>query len=114
LTILAGPYVFLALAILLGVLGQLVLKAGADGSGDGLAQFLSPWTIGGFGIYFLSAVTYILAIKKIPISLAYPSVSISYGLLAVVAHLLWNEPLGWQQFAGILLISCGIFVLFRT
>ena len=108
------PYLWLGLAILLGVAGQLVLKAGAETSGDGLAQFLSPWTIGGFGIYFLSALTYIVAIKKIPVSLAYPSVSISYGLLAVLAHLLWREPLTWQHWAGILLISSGIFVMFRA
>ena len=109
------PYLWLALAILLGVAGQLVLKAGAESSGDTLvSQFLSPWTLCGFGIYFLSALTYIVAIKKIPVSLAYPSVSISYGLLAVLAHLLWREPLGWQHWGGILLISAGIFVMFRA
>ena len=109
-----APYLWLGLAILLGVAGQLVLKVGADSSGEGLAQFLSPWTICGFGIYFLSALTYIVAIKKIPISLAYPSVSISYGILAILAHLLWREPLTWQHWAGIVLISSGIFVMFRA
>jgi multidrug transporter EmrE-like cation transporter len=108
------PYLWLGTAILLGVAGQLVLKAGADSSGEGLAQFLSPWTLCGFGIYFLSALTYIVAIKKIPVSLAYPSVSISYGLLAILAHILWREPLTWQHWAGILLISSGIFVMFRA
>ena len=109
-----GPYLWLGLAIVLGVAGQIVLKTGAETSGDGLAQFLSPWTIGGFGIYFLAALTYIVAIKKIPVSLAYPSVSISYGLLAVLAHILWREPLTWQHWAGIALISSGIFVMFRA
>ena len=109
-----SPYLWLGMAILLGVAGQLVLKAGAESSGEGLAQFLSPWTLCGFGIYFLSALTYIVAIKKIPISLAYPSVSISYGILAVVAHLVWREPLTWQHWAGIALISSGIFVMFRA
>jgi multidrug transporter EmrE-like cation transporter len=109
-----SPYVWLGMAILLGVTGQLVLKAGAESSGEGLAQFLSPWTLCGFGVYFLSALTYIVAIKKIPISLAYPSVSISYGILAVVAHLVWREPLTWQHWAGIVLISSGIFVMFRA
>ena len=108
------PYLWLGTAILLGVAGQLVLKAGADSSGEGLAQFLSPWTLCGFAIYFLSALTYIVAIKKIPVSLAYPSVSISYGLLAILAHVLWREPLTWQHWAGILLISSGIFVMFRA
>lgn len=109
-----GPYLWLGLAIALGVAGQIVLKTGAETSGDGLAQFLSPWTIGGFGIYFLAALTYIVAIKKLPISLAYPSVSISYGIVAILAHILWREPLTWQHWAGIALISSGIFVMFRA
>lgn len=109
-----GPYLWLGLAIVLGVAGQIVLKTGAETSGDGLAQFLSPWTIGGFGIYFLAALTYIVAIKKLPISLAYPSVSISYGIVAILAHILWREPLTWQHWAGIALISSGIFVMFRA
>ena len=109
-----SPYLWLGMAIGLGVAGQLVLKAGAETSGEGLAQFLSPWTICGFGVYFLSALTYIVAIKKIPISLAYPSVSISYGIVAILAHLLWREPLTWQHWAGIALISSGIFVMFRA
>jgi len=108
------PYLWLVLGILLGVSGQLILKMGAESSGEGLAQFLSPWTIAGLGVYFLAALTYILAIKRIPISLAYPSVAVSYGIVAVAAHFLWREPLTWQTWAGILLIFCGIFVMFRA
>jgi len=109
-----APYLWLMVGILLGVAGQIILKTGANTSGEGLAQFLSPWTIGGLGVYFLAAITYIVAIKKIPISLAYPSVSISYGIVAILAHLLWREPLTWQHWAGIALISSGIFVMFRA
>ncbi|HVJ56006.1 MAG TPA: EamA family transporter [Aliidongia sp.] len=108
-------YAWLGLAICLGVAGQLVLKNGAEAPGEGvLAQFLSPWTIAGLGVYFLAAITYIVALKRIPVSLAYPSVSLSYGILAVLAHLIWKEPLSWQHAGGILLIMSGIFVLFRA
>jgi multidrug transporter EmrE-like cation transporter len=107
-------YAWLALAICLGVAGQLVLRSGVENSTDIVSQFLSPWTIGGLFIYFLAAITYIVALKRIPVSLAYPSVSLSYGILAVLAHLIWNEPLTWQHAAGILLITGGIFVLFRA
>jgi multidrug transporter EmrE-like cation transporter len=110
-----GPYLWLGVGILLGVAGQIILKVGAETSGEGvLAQLLSPWTIGGLGVYFLAAITYIVAIKKIPISLAYPSVSISYGIVAILAHFLWREPLTWQHWAGIALIGSGIFVMFRA
>ena len=37
----------------------------------------------------------ILAIKRIPVSIAFPSVALSYVLVAVAAHFLWGEALGW-------------------
>ncbi|HEV3176505.1 MAG TPA: EamA family transporter [Stellaceae bacterium] len=105
-------YGALGAAILIGVAGQLLLKAGADRSADGiLAQFLNPFTIGGLAAYGLGAIFYIVAIKRIPVSIAFPSVALSYVLVAIAAHLLWQEALGWQQFAGIGLIAAGILVL---
>ena len=105
-------YGALAAAILIGVVGQLLLKTGAERTADGvLAQFLDPFTLGGLAAYGLAAIFYILAIKRIPVSIAFPSVSLSYVLVAIAAHLLWQEALGWQQFAGIGLIAAGILVL---
>ncbi len=105
-------YAALAAAILIGVVGQLLLKTGVERAGEGLlAQFLNPFTIGGLAAYAVGAICYILAIKRIPVSIAFPSVALSYVLVAIAAHLLWQEALGWQQFAGIGLIAAGILVL---
>lgn len=104
-------YVALVAAVLLGVAGQVALKLGADGTKTIAMQFLHPATIIGFGIYVGASVLYMIAIKKIPISLAYPSVSISYVIVGIIAHLMWNEPFGLQQIAGLLLIGGGIVVL---
>jgi drug/metabolite transporter (DMT)-like permease len=75
------------------------------------AQFLNPLTISGLGIYLISALCYILALKRIPVSIAFPSVSASYVVVAIVSHVLWNEPLGLPQWAGILLISSGVLLI---
>jgi small multidrug resistance pump len=105
-------YCALAAAILIGVVGQLLLKSGVERAGEGvLAQFLSPFTMGGLVAYGVGAIFYILAIRRIPVSIAFPSVALSYVLVAIAAHLLWHEVLGWQQFAGIGLIAAGILVL---
>ena len=105
-------YAALGAAILIGVAGQLLLKTGVDRAGDGLlAHALSPFIIGGLAAYGIAAVCYIAAIKRIPVSIAFPTVAISYVLVAIAAHLLWQEPLGWQQFLGIGLIAAGILVL---
>jgi drug/metabolite transporter (DMT)-like permease len=65
----------------------------------------------GFGIYAIAAIFYVVAIKRIPISIAFPSVSLSYVAVALVAHVLWGEPFGMPQLAGIALIAGGILLL---
>jgi multidrug transporter EmrE-like cation transporter len=109
----APYYAALFGGIAVGVLGQIVLKYGAEHSAGGsfVAQFLDPMTIAGLAIYFVAALLYILALKRIPLSVAYPSISASYIAVALAAHYIWGEPLGVQQFAGLALIAGGILVL---
>lgn len=104
-------YSSLAAAILFAVAGQIALKVAADGSATIVAQVLNPLTMIGLAIYLFGAFFYIFALRRIPVSIALPSVAASYALIAVVAHILWNEPLGWPQVAGILLISGGVLLL---
>jgi undecaprenyl phosphate-alpha-L-ara4N flippase subunit ArnE len=107
-------YVGLAAAILLGIAGQLVLKAGAVGEPSFVAQLFNPLTIFGLCIYAAASIAYIAALNRIPVSVAFPSVAASYAIIAVLAHLLWREPLGWHQLGGILLIGGGIFLLHQS
>ncbi len=104
-------YAALAFGILCGICGQIALKAGSDGAATLLAQFLNRFTILGFAVYVLGAIFYIIALKRIPVSLAYPSVSASYIIVGLVAHFLWNEPFGAAQLVGIALIGGGIIML---
>jgi small multidrug resistance pump len=104
-------YAALGAGILCGICGQIALKAGSDGATSILGQFLNPFTILGFAVYVLGAIFYIISIKRIPVSLAYPSVSLSYIVVGIAAHFLWNEPFGLPQLFGIALIGGGIIML---
>ena len=104
-------YTSLVAAILFGIGGQIALKSAAEKSATIVAQFLNPLTIIGLAIYIVAALCYILALKKIPVSIAFPSVAASYAVVAVLAHILWNEPLGWPQMAGIALIGSGVLLI---
>jgi len=104
-------YLMLFAAITLGVLGQILLKTGSVRTQDVMNQFLDPFTIGGLFAYGLGALFYIVAIKRIPVSVAFPSVALSYVVVAICAHYMWNEPLGWQQFGGIVLIGAGVLLI---
>lgn len=103
-------YLSLSASIVLGVAGQLLLKSGA--MKDTLrAQILAPQTILGLGIYFLAAVLYIFALRKIPVSIAFPSVSVSYVIVAILAHLLYSEPLSFHVIGGIIFIIIGVILI---
>ena len=104
-------YVLLGLGIVLGVAGQFLLKAGADAPGI-VEQFLRPATVAGLVCYGFAALLYTLSLRAIPLSVAYPSVSASYVIVVVLAHLMWKEALGLQQMVAVLLISGGIGLLY--
>jgi small multidrug resistance pump len=104
-------YISLVGAILFGIAGQIALKSGALGSSSLAAQFVNPLTMLGLAVYALAALCYVVALKKIPVSVAFPSVAASYAVVAIIAHLLWNEPFGWAQIGGLVLIGGGIVMI---
>jgi multidrug transporter EmrE-like cation transporter len=106
-------YVALGIGILAGIAGQMLLKAGADAP-DYLSQLMRPSTICGLALYGSAAFLYIVALRKIPVSVAFPSVSLSYALVAVLGHFLFGEPFGLKQVGGIALIMGGVFLINQT
>jgi small multidrug resistance pump len=103
----------LALAVLGGIGGQLLLKAGSVGATDTLSQ-LARWpTLLGLAFYAASAMLYLIALRKIPVSIAFPSVAASYAIIAALGWLVWHEPMGWPQVAGIALICAGVVLLYQ-
>jgi small multidrug resistance pump len=101
----------LGAAICISVTGQLLLKAGAVSAGGIVAQFLRWQTVIGLGCYGAAALFYILAIRRIPISVAMPMVALSYAVIAMIGHVVWNEPMTRIHVAGIALICAGVVVL---
>src|SRR3990167_11057825 len=108
-------YTSLFIAILIGIGGQLALKTGssaATASGQ-ILFLLQPYVILGLSCYFTSAMFYIYSLKQIPLSVAFPCVSLSYVIVALLAHFLWNEPFGLQHMAALFFILLGVFLLVR-
>jgi small multidrug resistance pump len=105
-------YFALAAAILFGVWAQTLLKSGANGN-TFLAQISAPQSIVGLALYAVAAIGYMYALRKIPVSVAFPSVSLSYVLVAGAAYWFLDEPLGWSKLAGIALICAGVLLVVR-
>ncbi len=105
-----SSYVALGCAIVLGVVGQLLLKAGA-GADSLVDQLVALPSILGLAFYAAAALCYMFALREIPVSVAFPSVSLSYALVVGAAYLFRDEPLGWMNIAGVVLISAGVLLV---
>jgi len=106
-------YVVLGVGILAGIAGQMLLKAGADAP-TLVAQVLRPSSLLGLALYGSAAFMYMFALRKIPVSVAFPSVSLSYAIVAVLAYFLFGEPFGIKQAGGIALIMGGVMLINQT
>jgi small multidrug resistance pump len=100
----------LAGSIVLGVAGQMLFRL-ATTDGRGLAALLSWMALGGCALYACSTVLYLLALQRLPISLAMPTLACGYILVACLGWWWWREPFAAIQAAGLLLIVVGVGLL---
>ena len=103
-------WIVLLAAITISMAGQTRLKAGA-GAADFTAQLLDWRTLLGLCLYGGAAMLYIIALRRIPMSVALPCTAISYVAAALIGHYAFAEPLGASHLAAIGLISAGVVLL---
>ena len=105
-------WVVLATAICASLVGQLLLKAGTgDGTGSFIAQLFRWQTVVGLGFYGGAALLYIVALRKIPMSVALPCTAASYVVIAILGWWFFGEQLGAQKLAAISFIGLGVVLL---
>lgn len=114
-------YIWLIASVLLGATGQVLMKWGVSAvlpPGSALwtwTGFKAYWpVIAGIGSYGLSSIFWLLALKRFPLSTAYPMVSLSYILVMVLSFFLFQETLSVQKWCGAVLISAGVLVIARA
>lgn len=111
--------------VLLNAAAQLLLKAGTNRVGEfafamdnlvpiGAKLAMNPFILGGLACYVVSVVVWILALSRVPVSVAYPMLSIGYIVNALAAWMLFGESLGAQKLVGIGFIVVGVFLVARS
>ncbi|HXS54310.1 MAG TPA: SMR family transporter [Usitatibacter sp.] len=111
--------------VLLNASAQLLLKAGTNRVGEfayslanvipiGSKLALSPYVAGGLACYVVSVAVWILALSRVPVSVAYPMLSIGYIVNAFAAWALFGESLAAQKLVGIAFIVVGVFLVARS
>jgi drug/metabolite transporter (DMT)-like permease len=118
-------FVFLLSGVLLNAAAQLFLKAGTNALGiitltreDWLDQFgrmaLEPHLVGGILCYAVSVVVWIIGLSRVPVSIAYPMLSLGYIINAIAAHYLLGEAVTLQRWLGIGFIIIGVWLVARS
>ena len=113
------------LGVLLNAAAQLLLKAGTNRVGEfafsldnlvpiGMKLALNPPILAGLGCYVVSVVVWIMALSRVPVSVAYPMLSVGYIVNAVAAWLLFGESITAQKLVGIGFICVGVFLVARS
>ena len=103
-------WVVLFCAITISMAGQTLLKAGAARP-DFISQLFDWRTMVGLCLYGSAAMLYIIALRRIPMSVALPCTAISYVAAAAIGHWGFGEPIGPAHIAAIGCISAGVVLL---
>jgi multidrug transporter EmrE-like cation transporter len=121
----AASWALILTGVLLNAAAQLLLKAGTNAVGQfefsaqnivpvGMKLAFEPHIAGGVACYVVSLVVWIMGLSRVPVSVAYPMLSIGYVVNAVAAWMLFGESLTAQKLTGIGFIVVGVFLVARS
>jgi multidrug transporter EmrE-like cation transporter len=122
----AVTWVLLLGGVALNAAAQLLLKAATRASGvlisDGgqvswtatqeLLREAPLWI--GLSCYGVSVILWLGALSRVPVSIAYPMLSVGYVVNAIAAAYLFAEALTAGKLIGIMLVIAGVIVLARA
>lgn len=121
----AVSFALILTGVLLNAAAQLLLKAGTNAVGHfefhldnlipvGFKLAFQPYIMGGMLCYAISLVVWIMALSRVPVSVAYPMLSIGYVINAFVAWQWFGEALAAQKLIGIGFIVVGVVLVTRS
>lgn len=97
---------------LLAAMGQLLFKLAANDSMNQLVDyFFDIRILFGVSLYGVSAIIYLLALRKGNLSTLYPFIATSYIWVSVFAIYFLNEPFGLQKTFGLGFVLIGLYVI---
>lgn len=105
---------FILTGVLLNAAAQLLLKAGTNAMPLGLRLAIEPHILGGLACYVVSVVVWIIALSRVPVSIAYPMLSIGYVVNAIAAWAWLGEAVTPMRMLGIAVIVTGVFLVARS
>ena len=104
---------YLALvSILLNAIAQITIKSLAGTGAASLLGLLRHWQLYATGaLYGLSIITWYLALKSLPLNLAYPMQALGYILVTLFSWFFFQETLTLVQILALAIIVFGVLLL---
>ena len=94
--------------------GQILFKLAARDmrEGEPLVQqvLLNFWLYVALAVYGFATIFWIVLLRQVPLSVAYPFAALAFFFVPVLAHFGLGEPVRWQTFAGAAIIFVGVWV----
>jgi drug/metabolite transporter (DMT)-like permease len=121
-----SPYVLIFISIMLGAVGQILLKHGIGQVGGAIeiSAFLDPTLVTrlftnkfiliGFMNYGVASLFWLAVLSKVDVSKAYPFLSFGYVITALLATYYLKETVPTSRWLGISLMMLGGYFLFRS
>lgn len=115
--------VLLLVSVGFAVGGQLMLKAAMDAigrigsaevhaAGEYVGRALrEPRLWGGLVLFGVSAAFWLVVLSRVPLSLAYPFVGISYVVVVLLARFALHEPVPPLRWVGVVVVAIGIAIV---
>jgi drug/metabolite transporter (DMT)-like permease len=111
--------------VMLNAAAQILMKAGTNSIGYfefsvenilpiGLKLATEWHIVVALCCYALSVIIWILALSRVPVSIAFPLLSMAYIVTAVAAWYLLGEALSLTKVAGIVVIILGVIIISRA
>jgi multidrug transporter EmrE-like cation transporter len=121
----AAAFFFLVTGVLLNAAAQLLLKAGTNrlgvvtlAPGDFTATLTriagEGHVVTGLVLYAVSVFVWIAGLSRVPVSVAYPMLSLGYIVNALAAQYLFGEAVTMQRWLGIGFIIVGVWLVARS
>ena len=116
---------FLLAGVLLNAGAQLLLKAGTNVLGvltlsrdtwaDTLVRIATQrYFMLGAACYVLSLFVWILGLSRVPVSVAYPLLSVGYIVNAIAAYYLFGETVTMTRWLGIGFVVVGVWLVAKS
>jgi multidrug transporter EmrE-like cation transporter len=107
-------WVFVLLAAVNSTIGNLMLKHSttlAD-KDDFFSLMLQPFFIGGMMFYGVNVILFAKSLEVLKVSIAYPVLAAGgFTLLILASNLFMGEQLNSRQYAGVVVVLVGVFLL---